>query len=219
LTLEELQVIVEEARMLNKKTFVHAYGGPGLENAVIAGIDSIEHGAYLCRSPEAIRRMADQGTFLVPTFMVLALHREKGSPWAKFKATEMREEHRRTLEMAMAAGIPVAMGTDAGFYGHGRNAVELRLMVEEGLTPMQSLVASTKTAAQCLGLEVDIGTVEAGKCADIVVVDGDPLQDIGLLERPDALSMVIKGGTVYVNRLASQAEQSLHAAGKLAHAD
>jgi imidazolonepropionase-like amidohydrolase len=219
LTLEELQVIVDEARMLNKRTFVHAYGGPGLENAVIAGIDSIEHGAYLCRSPEAIRRMADQGTFLVPTFMVLALHREKGSPWAKFKATEMREEHRRTLEMAMAAGIPVAMGTDAGFYGHGRNATELRLMVDEGLTPMQSLVASTKTAAECLGLEAEIGTVEAGKLADIVVVDGDPLRDIALLERPEALSMVIKGGTVYVDRLAAQPERSLDAAGQLAHAD
>lgn len=201
LTLPELQVIVDEARMLNKRTFVHAYGGPGLDNAVIAGIDSIEHGAYLCRSPESIRRMADQGTFLVPTFMVLALHREKGTPFAKFKATEMRDEHRRSMHMAIEAGIPVAMGTDAGFYAHGHNAVELRLMVEEGLTPMQSIVASTKTAAECLGLEADIGTLEPGKFADLVVVDGDPLRDISLFEHPESISMVIKGGQTYVDRL------------------
>lgn len=219
LTLPELQVIVDEARMLNKKTFVHAYGGPGLENAVIAGIDSIEHGAYLCRSPESIRRMADQGTFLVPTFMVLALHREKGSPWARFKATELREEHRRSLHLAMAAGIPVAMGTDAGFYGHGQNAMELRLMTEEGMSPMEALVASTKTAAECLGLEREIGTVESGKLADILVVDGDPLKQIGLFEQRDSLSMVIKGGTIYVNRLPDVAERERSAAGQLARAD
>ena len=201
MTLAELQVIVDEARMLNKKTFVHAYGGPGLENAVTAGIDSIEHGAYLCRLPETIRRMADQGTFLVPTLMVIALHRQQGSPWARIKATEMREEHRRSIHMAMEAGIPVAMGTDAGFYGHGRNAMELTLLVEEGLTPMQAIVASTATAAACLGLEREIGTLEPGKLADLLIVEGDPLQDISLLERQESLTMVMKGGQPFVDRL------------------
>ena len=119
----------------------------------------------------------------------------------------------------MRAGIPIAMGTDAGFYGYGHNGMELRLMVEEGLTPMQSLVASTKTAAECLGLEAEIGTVEAGKLADLVVVDGDPLRDIALIEKPEALTMVIKGGTVFVDRLATQSERSLDSAGQLAHAD
>lgn len=200
LTLAELQVIVEEARMLNKRTFVHAYGGPGLENAVLAGIDSIEHGAYLCRSPESVRRMAAQGTYLVPTFMIIAVHRERGSEWAKRKAAEMRDEHRRSLEMAMAAGIPIAMGTDAGGYGHGRNAVELRLLVEAGMTPMQAIVAGTKTAAACLGLEAEIGTLEPGRYADLLVVDGDPLRDIGLLDRPESLRIVIKGGRTVVDR-------------------
>lgn len=200
LGLEELHVIVEEARMLGKRTFVHAYGGPGLENAVLAGIDSIEHGAYLCRHPDSIRRMADQGTFLVPTFMIIAMHRERGSPWARFKATEMNDDHRRSLEAAMAAGIPVAMGTDAGGYGHGQNAVELRLLVEAGMTPMQAIVASTATAAACLDMANDVGTLEAGKFADLLVVDGDPLRDIAILERPEALTIVMKGGRTYVDR-------------------
>jgi len=202
LNLAELQVIVEEARMLNKKTFVHAYGGPGLENAVLAGIDSIEHGAYLGRSPESIKRMAAQGTYLVPTFMIIALHRERGSAWAKRKAGEMGEDHRRSLELAMEAGIPVAMGTDAGGYGHGKNAMELRLLVEAGMTPMQAIGASTGVAAGCLGLESDVGSLQAGRYADLLLIDGNPLHDIALLERPAAIKMVMKGGAVVVDRRA-----------------
>ena len=200
LNLAELQTIVEEARMLNKKTFVHAYGGPGLENAVLAGIDSIEHGAYLGRLPESIRRMVDGGTYLVPTFMIIALHRERGSALARRKAAEMGDDHRRTLELAMAAGIPIAMGTDAGGYGHGQNAMELRLLVEAGMTPMEAILASTKVASGCLGLEADLGTLEPGKYADLLLVDGDPLRDIGVLERADAISLVMKGGAVAIDR-------------------
>jgi imidazolonepropionase-like amidohydrolase len=201
LTLEELQVIVNEAHMFGKRTSVHAYGGPGLENAVLAGIDSVEHGAYLCRLPETIKRMAAQNTYFVPTFMVLALHREKGSPFARKKATELVDEHRRSLEMAMEAGIPVAMGTDAGAYGHGHNAIELQLMTEAGMTPMQAIVASTKTAAACLGLESELGTLEPGKLADLLVVDGDPFRDIGILDRKEQIVLVMKNGTVCVDRL------------------
>lgn len=200
LTLAELEVIVEEARMLNKKTFVHAYGGPGLENAVRAGIDSIEHGAYLCRSPEAIARMAAQGTYFVPTFMIIARHRERGSPWAKRKATEMADDHRRSLEAAMTAGIPVAMGTDAGGYGHGGNATELRLLVEAGMTPMQAIVASTSVAAGCLGMEGEVGALIPGAHADLLIVDGDPLRDISVLERPEKIEIVMKGGDIVVDR-------------------
>jgi imidazolonepropionase-like amidohydrolase len=201
LTYEELRVIVEEARVLGKRTFVHAYGGPGLVDAVRAGIDSIEHGAYLCRHPETIERMADQGTYWVPTFMILALHRERGSPWAKQKASEMAEDHTRSLHMAMEAGIPIAMGTDAGPYSHGENAMELQLMVEAGMTPMQAIVASTATAAACIDLASDAGTLERGKYADLLVVDGDPLRDISILERAERLSVVMKGGETVVARL------------------
>jgi imidazolonepropionase-like amidohydrolase len=154
---------------------------------------------------------APSRTFFVPTFMVLALHRKQGSPWAKVKATEMREEHRRSLHLAMEAGIPVTMGTDAGFYGHGQNAMELRLLTDEGLSPMQAIVASTKTAA-CLGLEAEIGTLERGKLADLLVVNGDPLEEISVLEQPESLSMVLKGGTVYVDTLRTAASAGLAAA-------
>lgn len=200
LTLEELQVIVAEAHLVGKRTTVHAYGGPGLENAVLAGIDSVEHGSFLCRLPETIARMADQGTWYVPTFMVLALHREKGSPFARQKASELADDHRRSFELAMRAGIPIAMGTDAGAYGYGRNAWELELLTEAGMTPMEAIVASTKSAAECLGLESDIGTLEPGKYADLLVIDGDPLADIGLLQRVDSMPLVVKNGDIVADR-------------------
>jgi imidazolonepropionase-like amidohydrolase len=201
LTLPELQVIVEEARHMDKRTMCHAYGGPGLKAAIDAEIDTIEHGAYLCRTPELIEQMAAQGTFLVPTFRVIALHREHGSPWAKRKAQEMSEDHIRSVQLAMKAGIPVVMGTDAGGYGHGRNAIELQHLVEAGMTPMQAIVASTKVAADCLDLASDVGTLECGKYADVLVLDGDPLADISIFDQQERLAMVMKGGTVYVDRL------------------
>ncbi len=202
LTLPELQTIVDEAHLLGKRVFVHAYGGPGLADAVTAGVDSVEHGAALCHLPETIARMADQGTYLVPTFKVLALHRQRGSPWAQRKATELADDHRRTLEAAMRAGIPIAMGTDAGFYGYGHSAMELRLMVEAGMTPLEAIVASTKIAAECLDMAADLGTIEAGKLADLIVVDGDPLNEIGVLDCPERIGLVMKCGVVHVNRLA-----------------
>ncbi len=210
LTLAELQVIVEEARFMDKRTMCHAYGGPGLQAAVDAGIDTIEHGAYLCRMPETVKKMAAQGTYLVPTFRVLALHREHGSPWAMRKAQELYEDHIRTVQMAMDAGIPVVMGTDAGAYGHGHNAVELQHLVEAGMTPMQSIVASTKTAAECLGLEREIGTLESGKYADLLVVDGDPLADISIFDQQERLAMVMKGGIASVDRLSDSAALPRH---------
>ena len=200
-TYEEVAAIADEARLQGKRSFVHAYGGPGADYAIRAGIDSIEHGAYLCREPEWLDRMAAQGTYLVPTFMVIDLHRTKGSPFARFKAAEMREEHALTMRMALERGIPVAMGTDAGAYGHGHNAVELQLMVEAGMTPMQAIVASTKVAAECCELGADTGTLTAGKYADLLVVDDNPLEDVAILDQQLRLSLVMKGGKAYVDRL------------------
>jgi imidazolonepropionase-like amidohydrolase len=200
-TYEEVAAIADEARLQGKRSFVHAYGGPGADYAIRAGVDSIEHGAYLCREPEWLDRMAAQGTYLVPTFMVIDLHRTKGSPFARFKAAEMREDHALTMRMALERGIPVAMGTDAGAYGHGHNAVELQLMVEAGMTPMQAIVASTKVAAECCELGDDTGTLTAGKYADLLVVDGNPLDDVAILDQQSRLSLVMKGGKAYVDRL------------------
>jgi imidazolonepropionase-like amidohydrolase len=205
LTYDELRVIAEEAHLLGKRVFVHAYGGQGLVDAVAAGIDCVEHGAYLCRHPETLARMAGQQTWLVPTFMVIELHRERGSPWGRRKAADMRDDHRRTLEQALAAGIPIAMGTDAGGYGHGHNAVELQLLVENGMTPMQAIFASTGDAARLLEMDGDIGTLEPGKYADLLVIDGDPLRDIAILDEQQRIQLVMKGGRIHVNRLAPSA--------------
>jgi len=211
LSLAELQVIVEEARYMNKRTMCHALGGPGLEAAIEAGIDSIEHGPCLSRTPDLLKRMASAGTFLVPTLRILVLHRVQGTPWGRRKANELYDDAMRTVQMAMDAGVRVAMGTDAGAYGHGHNATELAHLVDAGMTPMQSIVASTRTAAECLGLEQDIGTLAPGKYADLLIVDGDPLADIHILDDHDKLSLVMKGGTVYVNRLSvPHATPTLH---------
>lgn len=205
LTYDELRVIAEEAHMLNKRVFVHAYGGRGLVDAVAAGIDCVEHGAYLCRHPETLARMAAEGRWLVPTFMVIALHAERGTPWGRRKANAMREDHRRTLEQAMAAGIPIAMGTDAGGYGHGHNAVELRLLVENGMTPMEAIVASTSAAARLLEMDADLGTLAPGKYADLLLIDGDPLCDIAILDQPERIQLVMQGGKIHVDRMARAA--------------
>src|SRR5262249_1268613 len=111
------------------------------------------------------------------------------------------DHYRQTLERAYALGIRVAMGTDAAAYGHGLNAREVRLLVEAGLTPMQAIVASTATAAECLRLGADTGSLDAGKYADLLVVDGDPLTDPGVLEEADRLLLVMKGGVSAVDRL------------------
>jgi imidazolonepropionase-like amidohydrolase len=201
LTYDELKVIADEAHMRDKRVFVHAYGGQGLIDAVAAGIDCVEHGAYLCRHPETLARMAAEGYWLVPTFMIIKLHSERGTPWARKKAAEMLDDHRRTLEQAMAAGIPIAMGTDAGGYGHGHNAVELELLVENGMTPMQAIVASTSDAARLLEMDAEIGTIETGKHADLIVIDGDPLKEIAILDRQEQIQLVMKSGQIYRNTL------------------
>lgn len=200
----ELDTIVEEARSMNKRTMCHAIGGPGLQAAVDAGINSIEHGQCLSRTPELLNQMAAQGTFLVPTLRILLLHRIHGTPWGKRKANELYEDAMQTVQMAMDAGVRIAMGTDAGAYGPGHNATELKHLVDAGMTPMQSIVASTQVAAECLGMEADVGTLERGKYADLLVVDGDPLADISILDEKEKLLLVMKGGTTYVDGLHPQ---------------
>jgi imidazolonepropionase-like amidohydrolase len=106
----------------------------------------------------------------------------------------MREHHLRSFALAMEAGVRIAMGTDAGGYGYGDTGLELELMVEAGLTPMQAIEASTRRAAECMGLSGTVGTLEAGKEADLLVLDGDPLQDIGVLRRRDQLALVMQAG-------------------------
>jgi imidazolonepropionase-like amidohydrolase len=179
-------------------------GRSGILTAVLAGADSIEHGSLLYESPEAIRLMAERGVFLVPTLATNSLKWHGGDIPAFMLEKECRlgDAPLRSVRAALAAGVPIAMGTDAGvpFIRHGDNAIELVLMVEAGLSPMHSIVASTSNAARALGLQHEIGTIEAGKCADLLVVDGDPLADIGVLTKKERIRMVIQRGRVVVDK-------------------
>lgn len=205
MTLEEMEAAFRVARWAGKRTAAHAHGGEGLRTAVIAGVDSIEHGTYLTN--ETADLMAERGVYYVPT--LTALYRilqhgiEAGIPqYAVEKAMEAQEVHFQSFDLARAAGVNVAMGTDAAtpFNRHGDNAVELQLMTEGGMTPMEAIVAATRTAAETLGLADSVGTVESGKLADLLVVSGDPLDDICVLQDREKVEMVIKEGKIVTDR-------------------
>lgn len=195
---EELDVIVREAAYRRGvKVMAHAQGAEGIKNAVRAGIHSIEHGIFL--DEEAIELMLKHGTFLVPTLLaplaVLEVGEKGGMPeYGIRKSREVIEIHSESITRAHKAGVRIAMGTDAGVMPHGTNLRELGLMVNIGMTPMEAIVATTKIAAECLGWQDQVGTIEAGKLADVVIVKTNPLQDIRSLENNDNIVFVMKDG-------------------------
>ncbi len=198
---EELSVIVQEAAFRRGvKVMAHAQGAEGIKNAVRAGIHSIEHGIFL--DDEAIELMLEHGTYLVPTLLapvsVVEIAEAQGTmpEWGVRKAKETIEIHRDSIARAYEAGVTIAMGTDAGVMPHGTNLRELGLMCSVGMSPMEAIVATTKVAAQCLGWDDRLGTIEAGKLADIVVARTDPLTDIRALENANHIVLVMKDGTI-----------------------
>lgn len=199
-SLQEMQALTTESHALGRRVMCHALGGPGLSTALVAGVDSIEHGCYLDEEPELMARMAAQGTFLVPTLTVYVYHRESASPHVRARAIELYPHHVASVRRALELGVPIAAGTDAGGHGHPKNALEIQYLVEVGLTPMQALQAATQWAARCLGLERELGTLEKGRLADLVVVDGNPLDDVKILLDPARIALVLKGGAVCADR-------------------
>jgi imidazolonepropionase-like amidohydrolase len=198
-TPEELAVIVQEgAYRRGVRVMAHAQGAEGVKNAVLAGIHSIEHGIYL--DGEVIDLMLERGTYLVPTLLAPLSVVEIGDATGAMpeyglrKARETIEIHHESITQAYRAGVKIAMGTDAGVMPHGANLRELGLMCQCGMSPMEALIATTKTAAECLGWDDRIGTLEAGKYADVVVTLADPLADIRSLEDRDNIALVVKGG-------------------------
>ncbi|MBN1204460.1 MAG: amidohydrolase family protein [Myxococcaceae bacterium] len=199
LTQAELDAIVDEAHARKRKVAAHAHGAEGARRAIRAGVDSIEHGSFL--DDEALELMKRKGTFYVPTMIALRGVREryeKGllSPEQipKFKAAEASA--RQAVRKAISRGVRIAFGTDAGVFAHGRNAEEFALLVEAGLAPAEALRSATSVAAELLGLANQLGTLEAGKLADVVAVPGDPLQDI---RRTQQVFFVMKEGVIYRN--------------------
>jgi imidazolonepropionase-like amidohydrolase len=197
-TFEEMKAVVDEAAKLERKVAAHAHGTEGIKVAVRAGVASIEHGSFL--DEEGAKLMAQKGTYLVPTLSAgeaatraADLGILKGLRAQKARAAFAAMKN--SVKIAMKDGVPIALGTDAGVGSHGANGREFGLMVEMGgMTPMQALVAGTSNGAKLLGWESRIGTLTAGKLADIVAVPGDPLADIHVTERP---VFVMKNGVVY----------------------
>ncbi len=204
LTFEELEAAIEEAHKAGRKTATHAQGTQGIKNALLAGIDSIEHGIFL--DDETINIMKERGVYFIPTRSAVEMIVKHGTAagipeYAVRKAEQSRDAHLDSIKAAHEAGVKIVCGTDAGtpFNEHGANAMEAAFLVEAGLSIEEVLAGSTIDAAGCLGLQDDIGSIEPGKFADFVAIEGNPLDDINLLRT--GVRMVFKEG-----KLVHQAE-------------
>jgi len=206
LTLEEIATAVYEAAAQEKRCMAHAQGTQGIKNALLAGVVSIEHGIYL--TDELIDLMLEKDAYLVPTLVApLAVikfsqdHPDLLPAMMAMKAVSVVEAHQKSFRRAVEAGVKIAMGTDSGVGRHGENGQELQLMVENGMTPMQAILASTSQAAQLLHLEKNLGTLEVGKLADLIVVEGDVLSNISKIANPVNIKLVLKAGQAAKNLL------------------
>ena len=197
---EEIRAVVAEAHRLGRKVAAHAHGAAGIKQAVMAGVDSIEHGSFI--DDEAIRLMKEKGIYLVPTlyladWFIENYQRLRVPAFMVEKAKVVMPAARQNIARAFKAGVKVAFGTDAAVYPHGLNAREFAVMVKLGMTPMQSIQAATVNAADLLGWSDRVGSIEAGRFADIIAVNGDPIADVTVLEH---VAFVMKSGQVVVKR-------------------
>jgi imidazolonepropionase-like amidohydrolase len=204
-TVEEVQAIVQEASARGRAVMAHAGNAQGIKNALLGGVWSVEHGSPL--EAETIQMFLERGTYLVPTLLPAQVLYEKGEGIPHGGVSHLQMEKRRqasaeNFKRAVDAGVKIAVGTDAlGEETHGINARELELMASYGFSPMEAIVAATKTASEVCRLDSKVGTLEPGKLADLLVVDGDPLDDISILQDKSRLSLIMKDGSVYVDRM------------------
>lgn len=188
-SLEEVKAVVQEAARWRRDVSAHAYGGDGARNAIRGGVRSIEHGMLM--DDETLKLMVEHGTFWCPTLSVYL-------PETQEDDTEMRRRivahHKEVFQKAMKMGVKIAFGTDVGAYEHGTSAREFVKMVEYGMKPIDAIRSATTTAAELLRMEKQVGTIESGKLADIIAVEGNPVDEIKALTR---VVFVMKGGQVY----------------------
>ncbi len=195
---EELQAIVQTARDYNMAVAVHAHGAEGMKRAVLAGVDSIEHGTYM--TDEIIELMKERGTYWVPTNMAGEWVAKKSAEPGYFpeivrpKAAAIGPAIRQTFAKAYKAGVKIAFGTDSGVSPHGENAHEFELMVEGGMPPMKAIQSATLESARLLRIEDRLGTLEPAKTADVIAVKGNPLEDISAMRQ---VVFVMKDGEVF----------------------
>lgn len=201
LTVDEIAAAVYEAGAQGKFCMAHAMSAQGIKNALVAGVKTIEHGTFL--DEEGMAMMKQRGATLVPTLVaprdvIGSAEKNPGSLPVEMldKAHSTVHRHSAAFRAAVEAGVDIAMGTDSGVGRHGQNAREIALMVEHGMTPMQAIRATTQTSARILGLADRLGTLQPGKLADVVVVRGDPLAEIGLFNDPDRVELVVKNREV-----------------------
>jgi len=195
----ELDAIVDEAHSAGRKVAAHAHGKAGIDNAVMAGVDTIQHGTYM--DMESALRIRDQGVYWIPTLTSILHTLTEGSTkgtaeWVLRKSAQAFPHRRAAFELALEVGIKIAVGTNSlgsPLQPYGASAQELERMVEFGMTPMQAIVAATKTAAEACGLEKERGTLQEGMHADLIAVDGSPLEHIAVLQR---VSFVMRNGKI-----------------------
>lgn len=202
LTKEEMDALVDEAHRLGLRVAAHAEGLGAVRIAVEAGVDTVEHGLSLHRAPELLEQMARCGIVLVPTLSTFhdvgTRFADNWQPHLVEQAKRQQDEAHRTLIAARDVGVTLAMGFDSG--PPGADALELVRMVEGGLTAHEGIIAATIGSARALGLS-DVGTIEAGKVADLVVLNGDPLKDVATLTRFEEFWMVVRGGRIVAGRV------------------
>jgi imidazolonepropionase-like amidohydrolase len=216
MTQEELDAIVDEAHAFHKQAAVHCFTPDAHRMAIKAGCDTIEHMVF--HDEDSIEKIAESKIPVTPTLAhrtdhAIELRREIGTPqFVLDKMKTIQPDCYETFQVMHKAGIKTIMGTDMGYEpGMGTNAQELEIYVGLGMAPMEAIMTTTRNAAEALGMEEDIGTIEAGKFADILAIDGDPLNDIRVLQDRKKIHMVMKEGDIFVDRRPGHGKEVIHA--------
>jgi imidazolonepropionase-like amidohydrolase len=200
MSIDEIKAVVETAKDYGMKVACHAHGAEGIRRAILGGVTSIEHGTFM--NDEDMELAKKYGTYLVPTIIAGKSVADSAKipgyfpPVIARKASEVGSQIQNTFSKAYKSGVKIAFGTDAGVYAHGKNYKEFEYMVEGGMPPIEAIKAATTSAATLLGMSDKIGSISTGKFADIVAVDGDPLQDIKTMKN---MAFVMKEGNIYTN--------------------